>query len=115
MTLGFVALIGILKVESKVTWMLYSILPLPTIGFSFLNPNLQSLLSRHTDEDEQGGALGVGQSMSALARILGPICGFTLLKYGESLPYLSAAILMAIGIAMVSFLKPPPPVAEPPR
>lgn len=115
MTIGFLAILGLLRVESKATWMLYAILPLPTIGFSFLNPSLQSLLSRHTAEDQQGGALGVGQSMSALARIAGPVCGIYLHARNESLPYLSAAILMAIGIAMVSFLKPPPPVTEPPQ
>jgi MFS family permease len=112
MTLGFLALLGMLRLEEKVTWLLYAILPLPTIGFSCLNPSLQSLLSRHTAEDQQGRALGVGQSMSALARIAGPVCGFTLHKQGESLPYLAAAILMAIGIGMVGFLKPPPATAQ---
>lgn len=110
MMIGFLFLLGLLQVETKVTWMLYAILPLPTVGFSFLNPSLQSLLSRHTAEDQQGGALGVGQSMSALARIAGPVCGIYLHKQGESLPYLSAAMLMAIGIVMVSLLKPPPAV-----
>lgn len=108
MTLGFVMILGMLKLESKGTGLLFALLPLPTVGFSFLNPSLQSLLSRHTSEDQQGGALGVGQSMSALARILGPVCGLTLQERNETLPYLVAAALMSVGIGMVSLLRPPP-------
>lgn len=108
MTIGFLSLLVMLYSAVSGSWILYVILPLPTVGFSCLNPSLQSLLSRHTADDQQGGALGVGQSMSALARIAGPVCGIALHKYGESLPYLAAGILMAAGIALVGLLKPPP-------
>ena len=39
-------------------------------GFAFVNPSLNSLLSRRSDPARQGGILGIGQSISSLARIL---------------------------------------------
>ena len=47
-------------------------------GFAFVTPSLNSLLSRWTDPTKQGGILGIGQSISALARILGPLVGVPL-------------------------------------
>jgi MFS family permease len=41
------------------------------IGFALLTPSAQALISRRTDADRQGEVLGVNQSASALARILG--------------------------------------------
>jgi multidrug resistance protein len=53
-----------------------------SIGVGFVNPSLSSLLSRSAPRDEQGGTLGLSQSMSSLGRIVGPICGQ--LAYGAS-------------------------------
>ena len=56
--------------------------------------------------------LGVGQSMSALARILGPVVGVTLFKLGQkrpelgvALPYWVGAGLMLVGVVMVVALR----------
>jgi MFS family permease len=49
-------------------------------GFAFVTPSLNSLLSRWSDPAKQGGILGIGQSISALARILGPMAGVPLFE-----------------------------------
>ena len=45
-----------------------------------MTPSLNSLLSRWSDPTKQGGILGIGQSISALARILGPMAGVPLFE-----------------------------------
>lgn len=45
------------------------------IGNSLAVPSLNALISRAAQADEQGGVLGVNQSMSALARAVGPPIG----------------------------------------
>src|SRR5262249_36041304 len=65
---GFVALM---------TFQLVS-LTLAVVGFAFLTPSAQALISRRSDPARQGEVLGVNQSAAALARILGPIVGLTL-------------------------------------
>ena len=43
-----------------------------SIGMGLLNPSVTSLISRLAGADERGGIMGVSQSASSLARILGP-------------------------------------------
>lgn len=85
--------------------MLYACLPISVVGFSALNPSLQSLLSRRSAASEQGGMLGLGQSMAALARILGPVLGLTLNKYNVTWPYWCGAGIMAVGILLTLGLR----------
>ena len=49
-------------------------------GFAFITPSLNSLLSRWSDPAKQGGILGIGQSISSLARIVGPMAGVPLVE-----------------------------------
>ena len=70
-------------------------------GFAFMQPNLQGLLSRRSDPANQGLILGVGQSVSSLARIFGAGIGIPLLRMGNSVPYVVATILMLFGMALV--------------
>ena len=81
--------------------LLLSALAVVVAGFSFMQPNLNSLLSRRSDPRRQGMILGVGQSVNALARILGSALGIPLLRLHMSAPYLVAVALMGIGLAMV--------------
>jgi predicted MFS family arabinose efflux permease len=71
-------------------------------GFSFMQPNLNALLSRRSDPERQGLVLGVGQSVSALARIVGSAFSIPLLKYQLSAPYWLAAALMLVGMFVVT-------------
>lgn len=85
--------------------MLILVLPIVVVGFSATTPSLQSMLSLNSGDDEQGEVLGVGQSISSLARIAGPVAGMTLQARDLALPYWFAAALMAFGIVMVMRLK----------
>lgn len=100
MVVGLAA-IALTKTLNSVAY-LYLVLPLSVVGFSFVTPSLQSMLSLRSREDEQGGILGIGQSMSAIARIVGPVVGLSLMA-GEQYawPYLSATIVMVISFFMI--------------
>lgn len=65
-------------------------------GFACITPSLNSLLSRWSDPTKQGGVLGLGQSVSALARILGPAIGIPLSQENAAYP-----IWLAIGMMLV--------------
>jgi predicted MFS family arabinose efflux permease len=61
------------------------------------------LLSRWSDPTQQGVVLGVGQSVSAMARILGSALGIPMLVAYLYMPYVVGSVLMllvAIFIAM---------------
>jgi MFS transporter, DHA1 family, tetracycline resistance protein len=81
--------------------LLLKAMALEVIGFAFVNPSLQSLLSRRSDPREQGSILGLGQSMTSLARILGPVFGVSLFARRSDFPYWAATGLMVLGLAMI--------------
>jgi hypothetical protein len=80
-------------------------------GFACMTPALNALLSRWTDPAKQGGILGIGQSISSLARILGPMAGVPLVENqalasrlgvnAAAMPLLLAAALMTVGLALI--------------
>ena len=89
---GFGLIAYAVKIAS-VNW-LFVALAVIVAGYSCLQPSLYSLLSRWTDPSQQGKVLGVGQSVSALARIFGSALGIPLLKGFLYLPYLVGSVLM---------------------
>jgi len=60
---------------------------LMAFGQGLTTPSLSSLLSQAVDEEERGGALGVGQSLSALGRVVGPSAAGLLFQSGAGLPF----------------------------
>ncbi len=104
--------VGLLLVGLAGQWdsttMLYAVLPVCVVGFSALTPSLQSLLSRGTSASQQGGILGLGQSLSALARILGPWIGIALFQVDALYPYIAAAVIMLGGFMLVLQLRDRP-------
>jgi MFS family permease len=66
------------------------------IGFAFVTPSLQSLISRRTNPGQQGHVLGFAQSLSSLARIAGPVLGIRLFVHSPQFPLWSAAAVMAL-------------------
>ena len=64
---------------------------------------VQALVSRRADADRQGEILGVNQSASALARILGPIFGVSLYMatYTHLLPYLFGGALLLLMLPLL--------------
>jgi len=76
-----------------------------TFGSGVTNPSITSLISQITGAEDQGGTLGVTQSLASLARILGPAWGgFTFDRFGFQYPYITGGIFMAVafGISLVA-------------
>ncbi len=81
-------------------------LALLAFGSGINNPSNQSLLSKFAPQEKMGGVLGVGQSLSTLGRILGPIVGAAAFQYwGAGSPYYIGAIVMMVACAF-SFVLP---------
>jgi MFS family permease len=101
--LGFAAIIG--AIHTSNVWILFGAITLMVFGFAMMMPSLNSLISRRSDPAKQGSILGIGQSVSALARILGPMLGLPLLVQTAFLPivlpYVVGAGLMALGLIMI--------------
>jgi len=78
------------------------------VGNGLNTPSLSSLISRAASGDHQGGVLGVSQSMGALARIVGPLVGTSLLQFGIAMPYIAggAIMLVACGFAAAAVQQP---------
>ncbi|MGE0757934.1 MAG: MFS transporter [Pirellulaceae bacterium] len=90
-----------LAVQQTSVGMLFVSLTAVVTGFAFMQPNLQSLLSRRSNPAQQGLILGVGQSISSLARIAGAAMGIPLLFLGQRVPYVVALGLMVVGLLLV--------------
>jgi MFS family permease len=110
MALGLVLLGGVtwLASHQSAAWgtllafMLVS-MTLAVVGFAFLTPSAQALVSRRSDPAKQGEILGVNQSAASMARILGPIFGLSLYKLTAShlLPYLFGAALLLVMLPLL--------------
>jgi predicted MFS family arabinose efflux permease len=70
-------------------------------GFGFGKPALQSLITRLSSADATGGALGIAQSTSSIARVVGPpSAGWLFELKGPSSPYAAGGVLMAAVVAI---------------
>jgi len=73
---------------------------LMAIGQGIASPSLHSLVSRGTSADEQGFVLGTNQSMSALARAIGPtVAGFIYLG-APSWPFFASGAILALSVPL---------------
>jgi MFS family permease len=83
---------------------LASLLPaaaLLAIGSALYTPSAFSLMSRLAPSRSQGGVLGLARSLGALARVGGPIWGgWAFHRLGLASPFLSAGLLLALGVAV---------------
>jgi DHA1 family tetracycline resistance protein-like MFS transporter len=77
------------------------------IGSGLTAPALSALLSTLSRAEAQGGTLGIGQSASALGRIVGPLAGTTSFSVWHAAPYLGGAALMAMGAAVAATVSVP--------
>ena len=76
------------------------------LGTGIFQPTVLSLISEVTPENEQGVTLGVNQSVSAFARVLGPLWGgFAFEFLGYPFPFLTgAAFTLVIFIATLFYI-----------
>ncbi len=72
------------------------------VGSGLGNPSLNALISRKARGDEQGGVLGLNQSLSSLARVAGPsLGGYLFGAAGIGSPYWVGGVVMAAAGALV--------------
>lgn len=78
-----------------------------SLGTGLLQPTLLSLISEVTSEAEQGMTLGVNQSLSALARMFGPLWGgFAFEFFGYPFPFLTGSAFMFLIVVATIFYIP---------
>jgi predicted MFS family arabinose efflux permease len=78
-----------------------------SLGTGMLQPTLLSLISEVASEAEQGITLGVNQSLSALARMFGPLWGgFAFEFFGYPFPFLTGAAFMFLIVLAAIFYIP---------
>lgn len=99
---GFVALaagLALLPAASNLPLMIGALV-IVTYGFSVVTPALNSALSLSVPADVQGGVLGLGRSVSTLARAAGPAgAGYLFALAGKDWPFLIGAAI--IGVVLV--------------
>ena len=83
-----------------------------SVGNSFVTPTLNGLASRSSDAHTQGRVLGLLASAGSLARFIGPLIAFGLLRhdaaghYGRTSFHASAAILLVAMLLIVAVRAP---------
>ena len=77
------------------------------VGSGLYNPSASALLSLSAPEDIQGSTLGLGQSMSALGRVLGPAMAGLIFEWNTDVPFFLAAVLILMMSGLGLTLKMP--------
>ncbi len=75
-------------------------------GSGIANPSMSSLLSRATHASKQGHVMGVGQSLGALGRVLGPSMAGVLFQVSIAVPFCLAGVMILVSAAMATGFKP---------
>ena len=68
--------------------------PIIAVGSGIYTPSIHSLLSKSTSQGSYGGALGLGQSLSALGRVIGPALAGPMFELRTEMPFLLGSVLM---------------------
>jgi MFS transporter, DHA1 family, tetracycline resistance protein len=90
---------------------LYVALAILAFGSGINTPANQSMLSKLAPQARVGGVLGIGQSLSTLGRILGPLVGGAAYQYlGTGSPYMIGAVAMVVAF-LLSFQLPEIPTS----
>jgi len=76
-----------------------------SVGSGLVQPSISSLLSRMAKREDQGGTLGIGESASAMGRIIGPEAGtFTYSHVSFGFPYVAGGVLMGVAAVVAATL-----------
>lgn len=69
-------------------------------GMGLMNPNITAFISNAVSKDEQGGMLGLNQSMSSLGRVFGPSISGLLFEFSPNAPFHGAGILFLLALGL---------------
>ncbi len=110
------AWLAVLAPGGSIGWLLLACAGI-SIGNSLSTPTLNGLASRTVDAHAQGRLMGMMQSAGGLGRFLGPMLGYSLVKYDGAHSYghvafLASAVLLALDCVLLFFIHAPPPHAE---
>ncbi|MFA7228474.1 MAG: MFS transporter [Melioribacteraceae bacterium] len=84
------------------------IISIMSVGTGILQPIIPSMISKYSSENQQGAVLGFSQSISAFARVLGPLWGgFAYDAFGYQYPFLTGAFFTFMTFTVVLFLFKP--------
>jgi DHA1 family tetracycline resistance protein-like MFS transporter len=89
--------------DIRIYGLLLALGPILALGSGVLNPSIPSLLSQATESDAFGGILGLGQSLSALGRVVGPMFAGLLFEFSHEVPfYLGAALMFTCSLVSLT-------------
>jgi DHA1 family tetracycline resistance protein-like MFS transporter len=77
------------------------VITLLALGQGLLSPMLPALLSLAGSAEDQGHTLGIGQSLQAAARAVGPIVAGALFDVSASLPYIAGGALTLLAALLL--------------
>lgn len=98
---AIVGLVGAAFAQS-VAALALALIPL-ALGIGFGHPTVASLVSRAARGDEQGRVQGAASGLESLGRTIGPVWGnLALQHYGEAMPFLSAAGVLAVTVVLAA-------------
>ncbi|MBA2291374.1 MAG: MFS transporter [Gemmatimonadales bacterium] len=100
-------LVPLAGATSRPTVLFYGVLALLGAGFGMTGPSMIGMVSRFTDAARQGRVLGVTQSASSMARIVGPIvAGLMMQSRGAEAAFRTSAVLAATGMIIAIAMRP---------
>jgi DHA1 family tetracycline resistance protein-like MFS transporter len=82
-----------------VTLFVMALVPL-SLGIGFGHPTVTSLVSRAARADEQGRVQGAASVIESLGRTIGPVWGSASLRFGDAVPYVSAAGFLVVALLL---------------
>jgi DHA1 family tetracycline resistance protein-like MFS transporter len=96
------AVAGLVGASLAPTVVLMSLALVPlAFGIGFGHPTVSALVSRAGRSDEQGRVQGAAGAVESLGRAIGPVWGnAALARYGDGMPYLSAAACLALTLVL---------------
>lgn len=72
-------------------------------GIGLSTPALNALIAAQASEQERGAVMGMSQSVSALGRVIGPVCAGAIFDtFGHGAPFAAAAALMLTALFVAS-------------
>lgn len=81
------------------------IISIMAVGAGILQPIIPGMISKYSPEDQQGATLGFSQSISAFARVLGPLWGgFSYDAFGYQYPFITGAAFTLITFIAAFYL-----------